>query len=123
MKVYLSGPMTGIPNCNRELFRLTAETLREQGMKVVDPSENFQGHTSLPRATYMRLDLARLLECHAIVLLPGWEESVGARLEAMTAADIDLPFLDGLGVPLEGGQASLNLNIDNGRGRLESSGV
>lgn len=81
------------------------------------------GHTTLPRETYMRLDLTRLLDCHAIALLSDWENSVGARLEAMVAADIGLPFLNELGIPLEGGSVSLDLNVDNGRGRLESSGV
>jgi len=100
--VYLSGPMTGCPQHNFPAFRDAAERWTRAGWNVVNPADNFGGRTDLPRAAYLRLDAALLLQCDALAALPGWEASAGARLECLIAVELGLPVLDAeTGQPLE----------------------
>lgn len=86
--VYISGPMRGKPLDNYPAFRECAKALRSAGLSVVDPSEHFEGVRGLPRHKYLAADVIRLVvECNAIVLLSGWHESEGAKLEAQIALD------------------------------------
>ena len=79
-KWYLSGPMTGLPGNNLELFAAVARSMRDAGIDVVNP-----GEVKLAGAPtwldFMRADLALLLGCDGIVMLPGWQRSRGARIE------------------------------------------
>lgn len=84
-RVYIAGPMTGLPQMNYPAFVEAAARWREAGWDVVAPHENFDGDTTLPYGTYIRADLAMLLTATAIALLPGWEHSRGARFELHAA--------------------------------------
>lgn len=90
MRYYLSGPMTGLPSFNYPYFNAVAERLRHDGLEVVNPAENFGGDENLPREHYMKKDVAHLLDCQAIVLLDGWQNSRGARLEVELGRQIGL---------------------------------
>ncbi len=88
MKVYVSGPMTGIEHFNHPAFEAACEILRLAGYEAESPHwapelESWEA--------YMRHDLALLLGCDAIALLPGWEHSRGARLERLVAEALGLP--------------------------------
>lgn len=48
----------------------------------------------LPRQRYLRVDIAMLVQCDAVALLPGWENSPGAQLEYLIARTLDLDVLD-----------------------------
>jgi hypothetical protein len=90
--VYISGPMTGLPDHNYPLFQSVAETLRAAGYTVVSPHELNPSTRSW--ADCMRVDLTALLNGpEAIILLPGWEASRGAVLEHDTAKAIGLDVL------------------------------
>ena len=39
MRVYISGPMTGLPDCNRAAFDAAAKRLAEQGFFAVNPAD------------------------------------------------------------------------------------
>ena len=94
-RIYVAGPMTGLPEFNFPAFHAAAARLREAGWEsVVNPAGNFGGRTDMPRASYLRADVALLVTCDAIALLPGWEESPGATLEVIIAAELGLRFLD-----------------------------
>lgn len=80
MTTYIAGPMTGLPDYNYPAFHAAAAELRAQGIHVRSPAEHDHG-THQPYDFYMRLALRALLDCDAILLLPGWETSKGARLE------------------------------------------
>lgn len=89
MRIYLSGPMTGLPEYNFPAFREAATTLRTAGHTVVDPST--RGVVDGWEWTdYIRADLAELVTCEAIAFLPGWRHSRGALLEAHVARELDM---------------------------------
>lgn len=90
MKYYLAGPMTGLPEYNFPMFEKVAEYLRNGGLEIVSPHEIDHGETLETRgrglyATYIRAGLKLLLDCDGIIMLPGWKDSGGARLELYVA--------------------------------------
>ena len=79
-QVYISGPMTGLPELNFPAFHTAAKALRAMGFKVTNPAELNPDPKANWRAC-MRVDIKALCDCDGLVLLPGWEESDGAHLE------------------------------------------
>ena len=75
-RIYIAGPMTGHADHNYPAFYAAAELLQEAGWEVVNPAENFGGRTDLPRESYLRADVALLVQCEAVAMLPGWQESL-----------------------------------------------
>lgn len=90
--VYISGPMTGVEDYNYPLFNWVAETLRQRDYAVINPAEFFGGNADRTREEYIRESIIRLLEADAVVLLPGWQDSPGARLEVAIAGELKLPM-------------------------------
>lgn len=84
-RVYIAGPMTGKPDFNYPAFFKARDKWKEVGCDVLCPAENFGGDTTREYREYIKADLAMLLEADAIVLLPGWEQSRGARFELHVA--------------------------------------
>ena len=93
-RVYIAGPMTGHADHNYPAFHAAGERFQAAGWEVVNPAENFEGRTDLPRQMYLRADVAMLLDCDAIALLPGWEESPGAKMEYLLAREFGMAVLD-----------------------------
>ena len=85
-RIYIAGPMTGLPDFNYPAFNLTAAYLRGKGHEVVNPAELFEGQTGHPWEHYMRAGLSAMLTCDTIALLPDWSKSRGAWLEQNLAA-------------------------------------
>ena len=91
MILYLSGPMTGLPDNGYPAFEAAAERLRSQGVQVISPHEiTPPGAGPWSWEAHMRVDLAALLTADVIVMLPGWEGSRGARLEKAVAEALGL---------------------------------
>lgn len=105
-RVYLAGPMRGYPDLNKPAFVEAARMLRALGHLVVSPVEVCELVGLAPEEgpeVYLLTDLKAMLHypCNAIALLPGWEQSVGARCEAAIARTLGFTFLDALtGEPL-----------------------
>jgi hypothetical protein len=93
MTVYIAGPMTGLPEFNYPTFAYVAAVLRDGGEEVRCPTEHDYG-TDKPWDFYMREALRLLLECDRVVLLPGWKESRGARLERQVAKALGMEIVE-----------------------------
>lgn len=87
--IYLSGPMTGLPELNFPAFHAEAARLRALGYRVVNPAE-LCPDPSVPWETCMREDIKALCDCTTLALLPGWENSKGAHLELYLAHRLGL---------------------------------
>ena len=99
MKVYLSGPMTGLPEFNYPRFNEVSDRIREEGFDVYNPAEYpFDGPLDeFPiREAFAEYAKQICLKCNAIVLLEGWENSRGANAELSLAkiCGIDVIFWD-----------------------------
>lgn len=82
---YLAGCMRGYKDLNKPMFTLVARLLREKGLTVWNPAEN-DGHPSVTFAECMISDLNAIInDCRGIALLPGWNQSLGANVEAFVA--------------------------------------
>lgn len=91
-RIYLSGPMTGLPDLNFPAFHAAAAELRAAGHEVVNPAEINVG-TDPTWEQCMRADIRQLCDCDAIALMPGWEHSKGANLEAHIAHRLGLEVM------------------------------
>jgi len=92
--LYLAGPMSGYPEFNYPAFNAKAAELRGLGFTVCNPAENGLG-ADASWDEHMRADLAMLLQCDAIYLLPGWSKSRGATLEHAIALELGMAITYG----------------------------
>ena len=85
MKIYISGPVTGLPlEEAKKKFAQAAKQVEAFGHTPVIPFDNGLD----PAASWeewMVADIALLFECDGIYLLKGWESSKGARIENFIA--------------------------------------
>lgn len=86
-KVYIAGPMTGLPNYNRPAFKAAALDLSLLGHAVLNPATLPDG---LSQAQYMDICMAMLRCADTIYLLEGWEQSDGACAEVALAIKLGL---------------------------------
>lgn len=101
-RVYLSGPMAGLPERNFPEFYRVGDTLRALGVEVYNPAEHEtnlkwvdrENRDDFPLAAVF-LDYCReiLTNVDAIVILPGWENSKGVRAEKALAEVIGIPVI------------------------------
>ncbi len=72
-RIYIAGPMTGLPEFNYPAFHAAAAAWRACGWDAVNPADNFGGDQTRTYREYVESDLAVLITCHAIAMLPGWD--------------------------------------------------
>jgi hypothetical protein len=110
-KVYVAGPMRGIPEFNFPAFHAAADMLRQIGCTVFNPAakDNERHGTDISKGNAagceeiaakqhgfnlreaLGLDLAWICaEADAVALLPGWQKSKGATAEKATAEALGL---------------------------------
>jgi hypothetical protein len=81
-KIYISGPISTHPTGNIELFAAEAIKIRQGGNIAVNPHEVCSGvKKNAPWADFMREDIKAMMDCDAILMLPGWGASRGAKVE------------------------------------------
>jgi len=96
LRVYIAGPMRGLPRWNFPAFDAAAAYLRGRGFTVVNPAEMdreeygdaIEFAAELTAGFFdevMARDIAALATCDAIFLLRGWQDSRGANAELVHA--------------------------------------
>lgn len=79
---YLSSPAS--PTGDSFPLEEAARKLRQQGYTILSPNEVNAVSTVLPEAE-LRFGLRMLTQCHAIVLLPGWQNDKRCLLDLYIA--------------------------------------
>ena len=98
--IYLSGPMTGLPDYNYPTFHRVTAQLRASGHRVYNPAE--YPHDGAPEDFPIRQAFASYctficLEADMIILLPGWQNSKGALAERQLALNCGIDIIEWLG--------------------------
>lgn len=112
MKIYLAGPMTGIPFFNYPAFDAAASILRADGHEVFNPADHdremFGGDISnetgsaeqsaadhgFDRRAALKADLSWICDnAEGIAMLPGWEKSSGANAEIALSRALSLEII------------------------------
>lgn len=90
MIVYISGPMSGLPDYNRAAFEEADKCLKIHGHTPLNPAIL---PTNLSKRRYMPICLAMLEAADAIYMLAGSEKSAGAIVEYAYAKRQGIPIL------------------------------
>ena len=89
---YISGPISGLPlEQAKRNFQLAENYLSGYGIKSVNPL-NLSHDLAGPWQDFMKVDIKALMNCNAIYLLKGWEDSRGAVIEAGLAQELNYFF-------------------------------
>ncbi len=106
--IYIAGPMTGYPEFNFPAFFEVAEAFEDGGWNVYNPAQHdldvhgtldgvnaaFEKDKDRMLRDCLNWDLGVITDkCDAIYMLPGWENSKGARAEHATAVALGLQIL------------------------------
>ncbi|HDR2588132.1 TPA: DUF4406 domain-containing protein [Enterobacter ludwigii] len=87
MKIYITGPMSGLPEFNRPAFFKAAEEISARGHCVLNPAILPDG---LTQHEYMDICQAMVRSADAIFMLNRWENSRGALAELHQARKLGL---------------------------------
>ena len=91
MRIYLAGPMRGYADLNFPKFHAAAAMIRGAGHTVFNPAE----HPAESLRANLAIDTSWIcLVAEAVVLLPGWEKSLGAQAENALAVCLGIPVID-----------------------------
>lgn len=90
--IYISGPMTGLPDLNKPAFHTAAALLHRAGYAVVNPACNGLPDEA-PWGAHLRQDIKQLMDCTGVATLPGSAASKGARLELHNARALGMPVM------------------------------
>ena len=101
---YLAGPMRGYEEYNFPAFRKATAWLRGLGWEIFSPAERDEADPAIDHTVdvagwqgtrgldyFMAYDLKAVCETDAVICLPDWEDSQGARLETVTAVEVGHP--------------------------------
>lgn len=110
MRVFISGPISGMLNLNRDAFEFEAILLKQEGCEVFSPfsitppseearKEWGENAAYLEWNYYMRVCVGQIPLCDRMHMLPGWQNSKGAvwehRIAEMLGLEITYsPVLD-----------------------------
>lgn len=100
-RVFISGPMSGYEDFNYPAFHQAADQLKDR-YDIISPAHNQDGEPLQPPQPgqekpwdhYMRESLRKLMDAECIYMLPGWNQSRGARIEHHLAEVLNIDILN-----------------------------
>lgn len=88
--IYISGPISGIPDYNKQPFELAKNILVDAGFKVVSPLDCIPEKANPLYVDHIKADIIGMLQCEAIAFLPGWLDSPGSKTELTIAKSLNM---------------------------------
>ena len=93
--VFIAGPMTGFPDWNRAAFYEAEEVLTSADIESINPASlAFIIPEYAPHEMFVDTTCALVKHCQAVVRLPGWDTSKGAKQEMAAAVRNGVPIID-----------------------------
>jgi len=89
-RIYIAGPMSGLPELNRPAFFAKAAAIEAQGHVALNPAILPDG---LEQHEYMAICLQFVQMADRLLMLPGWQQSAGAMAEYHLAVKLGKPVL------------------------------
>lgn len=93
MKLYVCGPMSGLPGLNFDAFFEADKKLRDAGYDVLNPADRAGRTPNMPWEWYMRRGIKDVCDSDGLAVLPGFRASPGAQLELRIAGDLLMPSM------------------------------
>ena len=105
MTVYISGPISGRTDNNKQAFKAAASHLRAQfpGIKIINPLVHIQKKLERQFAAkgkepqwvdYTRDCIKKMLDADCVFFLSDWAKSDGASIERYIAKRLGIPIAD-----------------------------
>ena len=91
MRVFVSGPVSGIDGLNRDAFEDARARLSAMGCTVLVPHDFVPAGATWQKA--MRRTVETLARADVVACLPGWEDSRGSRVEVELARGLGVPVV------------------------------
>ena len=92
--VYISGPVTGLPDENRQAFLAAAQILQNNGFTAYMPHDYVEAGSTWEQA--MRDCIRAMMDADAVFTLDGCDDSSGATIEIDLAGKIGIPVFESL---------------------------
>lgn len=90
MKVYIAGPMSGLPDFNYPAFFAAEKELRALGHEPINPARSEGRDGCKTWVDYMRAAIRDVADADGLAMLDGWHNSRGAALEYRLGHDLGL---------------------------------
>jgi hypothetical protein len=91
MKLYIAGPMSGLPEMNYPAFNDAEKKLTLVQYETENPATN-ENPNDEDYIEWLRLGIKQLLICEGVAFLPGFGASKGAMLELHIANVLKMPI-------------------------------
>lgn len=92
MRLYVCGPVSGVPGGNRAAFEEARRVLADAGYRPLVPHDLLP--EDAPWHMAMRVCVSAMCSCGGVCVLEGWGGSRGARLEVSIARQLKMPVND-----------------------------
>ena len=99
-RIFISGPMTGYVGHNYYIFEKVEKCLVTAGYECVNPASIGKKYnpSKVDEDKSLYCEMTKEIQeaektCNVILLLPGWEDSVGVRLELQTAIELKMKII------------------------------
>lgn len=89
MRLYVIGPVSGIPDQNKPAFFEAHKRLTHNGYSVLIPHDFVSANADW--STAMRRSIETMMKCDGLAMLEGSDKSHGAQLEFTIASKLGMP--------------------------------